>query len=319
MELIKPMTDTKAAFPHKHLTGIEPLSTADITAILDIAQDYVDMAAEEESPAPTLKGKVILNLFFENSTRTRTSFEIAAKRLGAEVVNWSVATSSMKKDETFDDTIATLNALGPDAVIIRHSEYGAPDYVAARVDCPVINAGDSHRAHPTQALLDALTIRQAKGALEGLTVAICGDLSHSRVAASNIHLLSKMGATIHLIAPPSLMVNPNKLPDGTIKMFDSMEDGLPGCDAVMMLRVQKERMEDSEIPDDTAYFHQYGLTQERLALAKPGAIVLHPGPINRGVEIADDVADDPVQSMILRQVANGVFVRMAVLDLLLRD
>lgn len=303
--------------PTKDFTTIAPLSAKDLTALMDRADHYAALLKDSKDFPRPLTNKVALNLFFENSTRTRTSFEMAALRLGAKVINWNANTSSMAKDETFDDTIANLAAMGPDAIVIRHKEFAAPDYVASRVSFPVANAGDSWRAHPSQALLDAVTIRQEKGRIDGLTIAICGDLSHSRVAGSDIELFSKMGARIHLIAPPSLMRRPDKLPAGDIHCFESLEDGLPGCDIVMMLRVQKERMEDSEIPDDAAYFTRYGLTQERLALAKPEARVMHPGPLNRGVEIADDVADDPVRSIILKQVANGVPARMAILETLI--
>lgn len=299
-----------------HLTGIAPLSDADIRALLDRARA---LKAEMKSPgfiSDRLKGKIILNVFYEDSTRTRNSFEIAARRLGAEVVTWDKGTSSAKKGETFLDTILNLNAMGPDAIVLRHSEYGAPDFVAGRVGCPVINAGDSWREHPTQALLDALTMIEAKGTLEGLTVAICGDVAHSRVAGSNMILLTRMGAKVRIIAPPSLM--PQKLPASDVETFSSLEEGLPGADIVMMLRIQKERMESSEIPSDAAYFNQYGLTPARLALAGPQALVMHPGPMNRGVEIADEVADDPARSLILKQVANGIPVRMAVMDLLVK-
>lgn len=299
-----------------HLTGIAPLSDTDIRVLLDRASA---LKAEMKSPefiSDRLRGKIILNVFYEDSTRTRNSFEIAAKRLGAEVVTWDKGTSSTKKGETFLDTILNLNAMAPDAIVLRHSEYGAPDFVAGRVDCPVINAGDSWREHPTQALLDAMTMIEAKGSLEGLNVAICGDVAHSRVAGSNMILLTRMGAKVRIIAPPSLM--PENLPATGIERFTTLEDGLPGADIVMMLRIQKERMESSEIPSDAAYFNQYGLTPARLALAGPGALVMHPGPMNRGVEIADEVADDPARSLILKQVANGIPVRMAVMELLVK-
>ncbi|HRC26644.1 MAG TPA: aspartate carbamoyltransferase catalytic subunit [Alphaproteobacteria bacterium] len=298
-----------------HLTGIEPLSVADIRLILDHARVLKSQMARPGFVCERLKGRIVLNVFYEDSTRTRNSFEIAAKRLGAEVVTWDKGTSSAKKGETFMDTILNLNAMGPDAIVLRHSEYGAPEVVAARVDCPVVNAGDASREHPTQALLDALTMIEEKGSVEGLVVAICGDVSHSRVARSNMILLTRLGAKVRLIAPPSLM--PERLPVEGVETFASMEEGLPGADIVMMLRVQKERMEEGEIPSDGAYFERYGLTQARLALAGPKARVMHPGPMNRGVEIADDVADDPARSLILGQVSNGVAVRMAVMDLIL--
>ncbi|MBE2191466.1 MAG: aspartate carbamoyltransferase catalytic subunit [Alphaproteobacteria bacterium] len=295
-----------------HLCDVSPLTPEDVTIILDRAL-FFKTALQNKNVPQTLNGKVILTLFTENSTRTRNSFEMAALRLGARLLNWDEKISSAKKGETFSDTLRYLNGYRPDAIVMRHHEYNAPNYVAGLVDCPVINAGDSYREHPTQALLDAFTIRECKGKIEGLTVAIIGDLAHSRVANSDVSLLTKMGATIHLIAPVHLQ--PQKIPDG-VKIFDTIEDGLVGCDVVITLRIQKERMDASAIPNDVAYFYAYGLTQERLALAKPDAIVMHPGPMNRGVEIADDVADDPKQSVIFQQGSNGVPVRMAVLDLL---
>lgn len=317
-----PMTSAakKTAVPHvlsqKHLTGIGPLSYGDIRALLDRAAHYAHELEKGNFVSDALRGKIILSLFFENSTRTRVSFEIAAKRLGAEVINWDMEASSLKKGESFEDTVKNLNAMGPDAIIIRHSEYGAPDYVAKMVDCPVINAGDSWREHPTQALLDALTIEQARGGIEGLRVAICGDIAHSRVAHSNMILLRKMGADVHVIAPPALM--PEKFPAEGIKAFGTLEEGLEDCDIVMMLRLQKERMQEGMIGADIEYFKKFGLTHERLAFAKPDALVMHPGPMNRGVEIADEVADDPLRSLILKQVASGVPTRMAVLEMLVK-
>ena len=298
----------------KHLTGINRLSADEIRALLDRAQDYADRINQGRMIEPALAGKNIITLFFENSTRTRLSFALAAHRLGAAVINWDAESSSLKKNESFLDTILTIGAMKPDAVIVRHSEYEAPVFMAKRMGCPVINAGDSWREHPTQALLDALTIRQAKGKIEGLTITICGDVGHSRVAASNFILLDRLGAKIRVIAPDFLL--PQKWAVEGIETFTSMEDGLPGSDIIMMLRNQKERMDIAMIPDDAVFHRQYGLTAERLALA-PDAFVLHPGPINRGVEIADDVADHPAKSLILKQVENGIPVRMAVLDSLL--
>lgn len=289
----------------RHLIDIE--TCPDVEYLLDRAQVFVDTP-----PKQLLAGRVILNLFMENSTRTRISFEMAAKRLGADVINFSVGTSSLSKGESLDDTFATLAAYKPDAVILRSSEYAAPRYAKAMFDCPVINAGDSWRAHPTQALLDALTIRQAKGSLNGLNVAICGDIAHSRVARSNYELLNRMGAHIRLIAPELLMPKPTEMSQA--ERFTVVENGLDGVDVVMMLRIQKERMQDANIGSDTDFFYEFGLTPERLDLARPDAIVLHPGPMNRNVEIADTVADDPYKSKILKQVENGVPVRMAVLD-----
>lgn len=315
MEAAESFKHNNIEIQQKHLTGIDHLSAEDIGDILLLAADYAEAVKRRAIVTEKLKGKVIFSLFFEASTRTRMSFEVAAKRLGAEVVNWSTEASSLKKGESFADTLATLNAMRPDGVIIRHSEYGAPEYTAKRMECPVINAGDSWREHPTQALLDALTIQQAKGRLEGLNIAICGDIAHSRVASSNMILLRKMGANVRIIAPPVLM--PEKLPADGIEKFDSLEDGLKDCDIVMALRVQKERMESGLIGSDTEYFNNYGITPETLAFAKDDALVMHPGPMNRGVEISDEVADDPQRSLILNQVTNGVAVRMAVLDLLL--
>jgi len=301
----------------KHLLSIEDLSKLEIESLLERAEHYSHALREAKWDNKKLENKIILTLFFENSTRTLTSFDIAAKRLGADVVNWNANTSSLKKDESFSDTIDTLSAMRPDCIIIRHSEYGAPKYVASRVDCPVINAGDSWREHPTQALLDALTIKQEKGTLEDVTVAICGDVAHSRVANSNAKLLSKMGAKVRFVAPEMLM--PPELPAAGITCFNNIEEGIKDADVVMMLRIQKERMDRSEIPSDAAYFNNYGLTFERLKLAKDDVLVMHPGPMNRGVEIADDVADDPARSLMNRQVANGIPTRMAALDMLLTN
>jgi aspartate carbamoyltransferase catalytic subunit len=296
----------------KNLLEIPPLTVEDITTLLARAAFFKKGLADKTVPQ-TLSGRVILTLFTENSTRTRSSFEMAALRLGANLINWDEKISSAQKGESFSDTIRYLGGYNPDAIIMRHHEYNAPHYVQSLVNCPVINAGDSYREHPTQALLDVFTIQERKGQIAGLTVAIIGDLAHSRVANSNMAILTKLGATIHLIAPPNLQ--PQKI-SPNVKIFDTLEEGLAGCDVVYVLRIQKERMDASLIPDDRAYYHAYGLTTERLAIARPDAIVMHPGPMNRGVEISDDVADDPRQSVIFQQGANGVPVRMAVLDLL---
>lgn len=295
----------------QHLLDIKSLSDSDIKEILDLAQEYADGKISAEK----LRGKIIFNLFFENSTRTHVSFETAAYRLGANVVNWSVESSSMNKGESFIDTITTLNAMHPDAIVIRHSEYGAPISVSKNAKCPVINAGDANRSHPTQALLDALTLRQKFGKdISGLEIAICGDISHSRVASSSMRLFQRLGANVRIIAPQEFM--PDEIPLN-VQAFKSMKDGLINVNAIMMLRTQKERMEKGKIPNDNAYHEKWGLTKDLLALADANAVVLHPRPMNRGVEISSDVADDPKRSLILRQVENGVFVRMAVLDLLL--
>lgn len=308
----------RSAFKNKHLIGIDDLSPEEINIILDLADYYADRLDEREFKPEILKNQIVLTLFFEDSTRTRTSFEMAAKRLGADVINIDIRTSSINKGESLLDTIQTLHAmLRPDAIIVRHSEYGAPHFVSTIVDCPVINAGDSWHEHPTQALLDALTIRRRFGTLEGKTVAICGDIAHSRVAASNMILLSKMGANVHIVAPPALM--PDKFPADNVEAFVKMEDGLKGCDVVMMLRNQMERMEAGLIKSEAEFFESYGLTKEKLALANEGAIVMHPGPMNRGVEIADDVADDKKHSLILEQVRNGVPTRMAIMDILMKE
>lgn len=299
----------------KHLLGIDHLSVEEIDALLQRSLYYADALKKGDWDKNKLKNKVVLTLFYENSTRTLTSFDIATKRLGADVVVWHPNISSVHKDENFTDTIDTLVEMEPDAIVIRHSEYNAPAFIAGRAKCPVINAGDSWREHPTQALLDAVTMIQEKKTLEGLNVAICGDVAHSRVAGSNMILLEKMGAQVKIIAPESLM--PQKFPINNVETYTSLEEGLPGTDVVMMLRIQKERMDQSLIPDMAAYHREFGLTAERLKLAKPDAMVMHPGPMNRGVEITDDVADDPTRSFIKRQVANGIPSRMAVLDLLI--
>lgn len=299
----------------KHLLGIEDLAADDIQEILNRADYYSKALHDGRWDREKLENKIVLTLFFENSTRTVTSFDIAAKRLGADVVNWNAEHSSLKKDETFSDTIDTLSAMKPDAIVIRHKDYGAPQFVAGRVDCPVINAGDSWREHPTQALLDALTIKQELGRLKGVTVAICGDVGHSRVANSNARLLSRMGANVRFVAPEFLM--PQNLPAEGISCYTTLDEGIENADVIMMLRIQKERMDITRIPSDSSYFNQFGLTLERLDNAAPNALVMHPGPMNRGVEIADEVADDPSRSLMKKQVANGVPTRMAVLDMLI--
>ena len=297
----------------KHLLGIDELTPDEITQYLDRAQFYAQALQSGEWDRKTLDGKIILILFFENSTRTLTSFDFAAKRLGADVVNWNPETSSLKKGESFLDTIRTFNAMEPDAIIIRHSEYGAPKFVAGRVDCPVINGGDSWREHPTQALLDALTLRQHFGSLEGLTVSIIGDIAHSRVASSNMILLDKMGVNVNVIAPETLM--PQKLPIEANK-FTSLEEGLKDSDAVIMIRLQRERMDKALISDDS-YFKNYGLDFEKLKWAKEESVVLDPGPFLRGVQLDDELADDTTRFLYDKQVFNGVPTRMAVLDLLM--
>jgi aspartate carbamoyltransferase catalytic subunit len=304
-----------ADFPHRHLLGIEQLSREDILFLLDEAEGWAAFNRRRRKIDERLKGLTQFNVFFENSTRTLFSFEVAGMRLGATVANFHVAGSSVHKGESLIDTALTLDAMQPAVMVVRHSETGAPAQVAAAVNCAIINAGDGTGEHPTQALLDALTMRRRKGRLEGLKVAICGDIRHSRVAGSNMRLLPKMGAELRVVGPASL------LPDDTggIPAFTDFDEGIAGADVVMMLRIQRERMETAEF-DGVADFHaRYGLTRDRLRSAAPDAIVMHPGPMNRGVEITSDVADDRERSAILEQVEMGVAVRMAVLDVLTRD
>lgn len=307
-------TDPFPIFPHRHLLGIKGLSPSDIETLLDRADAAVSLSRQPEKKRTVLRGRTQINLFFEASTRTQSSFELAGKRLGADVMNMSVASSSTKKGETLLDTATTLNAMRPDILVIRHSSAGAAALLAQKVGCSVVNAGDGAHEHPTQALLDALTIRRKKGRIAGLTVAICGDILHSRVARSNIILLNALGARVRVVAPSTLM--PSGIAQMSVEPFTSMEEGLKDVDVVMMLRLQRERMSGSYVPSVREYFRFYGLDAERLKLAKEDALVMHPGPMNRGVEIAADVAGRP-NSVIVEQVTNGVAVRMAVLFLLL--
>ncbi|HEV2559053.1 MAG TPA: aspartate carbamoyltransferase catalytic subunit [Microvirga sp.] len=304
---------TAPIYPHRHLLGIEGLSPLDIGFLLDRADEQVEVSRQVEKKKSTLRGRTQINLFFEPSTRTQSSFEIAGKRLGADVMNMSVASSSVKKGETLIDTAATLNAMRPDIIIVRHHAAGAVNLLAQKVDCSVVNAGDGAHEHPTQALLDALTIRRNKGRLDGLTVAICGDILHSRVARSNIILLGTMGANLRLVAPSTLL--PSGIEGFKIETHTDMRRGLKDADIVMMLRLQRERMNGSFVPSVKEYFRFYGLDQEKLSHAKPDALVMHPGPMNRGVEISSEVADG-AQSLIREQVEMGVAVRMAVLEAL---
>ena len=304
-------------FPHRHLLGTQNLSRTDIERILDLSDSYVEGNRQRAHHAPTLQGRTQVNLFFENSTRTLTSFELAGKRLGANVINMNTEVSSTKKGETLIDTAMTLNAMHPDLLVVRHQHSGAVGLLAQKVNCSVINAGDGRHAHPTQALLDALTIRRHKGRLHRLNIAICGDINHSRVARSNIELLNKMENRVRVIAPRTLL--PNGIERMGVEVYDDMEEGLQDVDVVMMLRLQQERMSGAFIPSAREYFHRYGLDSAKLAAAKPDAIVMHPGPMNRGVEIDPNVADDPDRSVIQDQVEMGVAVRMAVLDLLARN
>jgi len=301
-------------FPHRHLLGIKGLLPSDIETLLDRADAAVSLSRQSDKKRSVLRGRTQINLFFEASTRTQSSFELAGKRLGADVMNMSVASSSTKKGETLLDTATTLNAMRPDILVIRHSAAGAAALLAQKVGCSVVNAGDGAHEHPTQALLDALTIRRAKGSIGGLTVAICGDVLHSRVARSNIILLNALGARVRVVAPSTLL--PSGIGQMSVEPFTSMEEGLRGADVVMMLRLQRERMAGSYVPSIREYFRFFGLDSERLKLAREDALVMHPGPMNRGVEIASDVADGP-QSVIQEQVEMGVAVRMAVLEALL--
>ncbi|WP_240790959.1 aspartate carbamoyltransferase catalytic subunit [Roseomonas sp. AR75] len=304
-------------YPLRHLLAIEGLEPPYIAELLDLADHYALQNRRGTTQRDLLKGRTLINLFFEDSTRTRTSFELAGKRLGADIVNMSVSTSSVNKGETLLDTAATLNAMRTDLLVVRHGQSGAPALLAQKVDAAVINAGDGTHEHPTQALLDALTIRRRKGRLEGLTVAICGDVLHSRVARSNIHLLLTMNARVRIVGPPTLI--PAEAVRLGVEVHHDMRSGLEGADVVMMLRLQKERMTGGLVPSAREFFRFYGLDATKLAHAKPDAIVMHPGPMNRGVEIDSAVADDPARSVIGEQVEMGVAVRMAVLDLLSRN
>jgi aspartate carbamoyltransferase catalytic subunit len=304
-------------FAHRHLLGIEGLSRDDIETVLDLADTYVAFNRQPEKRGTALRGLTQINMFFENSTRTQASFELAGKRLGADVMNMAVAQSSVKKGETLIDTALTLNAMNPDLLVVRHGSSGAVNLLASKVNCAVLNAGDGRHEHPTQALLDALTIRRRKGTLSRLTVAICGDIAHSRVARSNILLLGRMENRIRLIGPPTLM--PAGVDKMGVEVFQNMARGLEGADVVMMLRLQRERMDGALIPSMREYYHRFGLDAEKLAHAKPDAIVMHPGPMNRGVEIDGTLADDINRSVIQEQVEMGVAVRMAAMDLLARN
>jgi aspartate carbamoyltransferase catalytic subunit len=303
-------------FSHRHLLGIEGLNRLEILHLLDMAEEAVAVSRQVEKRKSVLSGRTLINLFFEASTRTQSSFELAGKRLGADVMNMSVATSSVKKGETLIDTAITLNAMRPDIIVVRHAQAGAAHLLARKVDCAVINAGDGAHEHPTQALLDALTIRRAKGRIENLNVAICGDVLHSRVARSNMILLSALGARVRVVGPSTLM--PTGIGQLGVEVFNNMRDGLRDADIVMMLRLQRERMQGAFIPSTREYFRFFGLDAEKLALARPDALVMHPGPMNRGVEIDSGVADG-VQSLIREQVEMGVAVRMAVLEALARN
>ncbi|MEN5168812.1 aspartate carbamoyltransferase catalytic subunit [Brevundimonas pondensis] len=298
-------------FPRDHFLAAGDLNPPAALALLDLADAFVDFNRQSAKGIDLMRGQTVVNLFFENSTRTSSSFEIAAKRLGADVVTMPVSASSVAKGETLIDTAVTLNAMKPEILVVRHSSSGAVDLLSQKVGCAVINAGDGRHEHPTQALLDLLSLRRAFGDVGGLTVAICGDIAHSRVARSNVALLSMMGARVRLVGPPTLV--PGDADRWGCEVFHDMKEGLAGCDVVMMLRLQLERMTGALIPSTREYFRFWGLDREKLAWAAPNAKVMHPGPMNRGVEIDSDVADDLSVSLIQDQVEMGVAARMAVL------
>ncbi|MDP6588682.1 MAG: aspartate carbamoyltransferase catalytic subunit [Alphaproteobacteria bacterium] len=307
-------TSAPSAFTNRHLLGIEGLSPDEITALLDKSNIFVEQNRRADKKLDSLRGRTVINLFFEGSTRTRTSFELAGKRLSADVINMSVPTSSVGKGETLIDTAMTLNAMHPDVLVVRHGQSGAAQLLSEKMNCAVINAGDGSHEHPTQALLDALTIRRRRGKLAGLRIAICGDIAHSRVARSNILLLVTMGAEVRVVAPLTLL--PAGIENLGVEVFHEMKAGLEDCDIVMMLRLQNERMDGNYIPSIREYFHFFGLDYDKLSAAKPDALIMHPGPANRGVEIDSVVADDFSRSVIREQVEMGVAVRMACLEIL---
>ncbi|HFB55080.1 MAG TPA: aspartate carbamoyltransferase catalytic subunit [Hellea balneolensis] len=297
-----------------HLLAISDLTRPDIETLLDLGENYLDLDVQKASAKHILRGKTLINLFFENSTRTEKSFEVAGRRLGADVINMAIANSSVAKGETLLDTAATLNAMNPDLLVVRHGSSGAPSLLSQKVECAVINAGDGMHEHPTQALLDALTLRVNLGPLDGLRIAICGDVIHSRVARSNVQLLNILGCEVRLIGPPTLL--PVDVDKWGVDVFHDMKEGLNNCDVVMMLRLQLERMAGAFVPSKREYFHFYGLDRNKLTYARDGALVMHPGPMNRGVEISSDIADDPKISLITKQVETGVAMRMAILHAL---
>ena len=300
------------AFPHRSLLDIEGLTRIDVERILDTAEAFLQVSRRPVRKVPTLRGKTVINLFYEASTRTRTSFELAGKRLSADVINMSVSASSVKKGETLQDTCRTLEAMHPDVIVIRHNASGAPNYVASKVGCSVINAGDGMHAHPTQALLDAFTIRREKGTLDNLVVTIVGDIAHSRVARSNAHLLKMFGCEVRVVGPRTLL--PPAVDSLGVRVFDRLADALEGADVVMVLRIQRERLAGALLPSLREYARTFGIGPAAIAHAKPDAIVMHPGPMNRGIEIESIIADGE-RSVILEQVEAGVAVRMALLYL----
>ena len=297
----------------KHLLGIQDLSITDVNFILSEAKQFINLNRSKNKKLDTLRGKTQINLFFEPSTRTQSSFELAGKRLGADVMSMNIVNSAIKKGETLIDTAMTLNAMHPDLIVIRHQDSGACNLLSQKVNCTVINAGDGRREHPTQALLDALTIIEKKGKIQGLKIAICGDILHSRVARSNIYLLTMLGADVNIVAPTNLM--PKDLEKFGINKFSDMKKGLYDCDIVMMLRLQNERMNSSFLASNREYYEYYGLTPDKLDIAKDDALIMHPGPMNRGIEIDTNLADDINKSVIQEQVELGVAVRMACLKI----
>lgn len=313
------MTSTNShpapGFSRRHLLTCEGLTASEITSLLDLADQAAETNRSVRKRGDALAGRTLINLFFEASTRTQASFELAGKRLGADVLNMNVSTSSMQKGETLIDTAMTLNAMRPDIIVVRHYAAGAVQLLSQKVDCSVVNAGDGSHQHPTQALLDAQTIRRAKGRIEGLVIAICGDVRHSRVARSNIDVLNALGANVRIVAPSTLL--PTAADRLGVEVYTDMAEGLNNADVVMMLRLQRERMQGSFVPSSREYFHFFGLDHEKLAHAKPDALIMHPGPMNRGVEIASAVADH-ARSVIHEQVEMGVAIRMAVLEALAR-
>ena len=297
----------------KHLLGIQNLSVLEAKEILKESQNFIKLNRSGSKKLDVLRGKTQINLFFEPSTRTQSSFDLAGKRLGADVMSMNIVNSAIKKGETLMDTAMTLNAMHPDLIVVRHQDSGAPNLLSQKVNCAVINAGDGTREHPTQALLDALTIINSKGKIEGLRIAICGDIKHSRVARSNIYLMNMLGAEVNVIAPKTLM--PDSINQLGVKSFTSMKKGLESCDIVMMLRLQNERMQGSFLPSKREYYEYFGLTPEKLKYASKDALIMHPGPMNRGVEIDTKLADDINVSLVKEQVELGVAVRMACLKL----
>jgi len=314
---INPTNKITNKYNPDHLLGIEGLKPSEISSLLDRADEIINENRLEPIINHKFKGRTLVNLFFEDSTRTKTSFELAAKRLGMDVINMQIATSSIRKGESLLDTAMTLNAMKPDILVIRHSLSGTPHLLANKINCAVINAGDGQHEHPTQALLDALAIRRRKNKIKGLEIAICGDIAHSRVARSNIILLITMGAKVKVIAPTTLM--PQGLDEYGAKIYTNMEEGLKNTDIVMILRLQLERMQGSYIPSAKEYFKFYGLDRNKLSFAKKNALVMHPGPINRGVEIDSELADDINRTLILEQVELGVAIRMSVIEHLINN